>query len=69
MAGAGDDAHPHRRLDALLVAWSARDDFVMPMHPEDGSPMFGPRITGPLAAWRAANPGARIANVSAGGGT
>jgi hypothetical protein len=37
--------------------------FVMPTHP-DGRPDFGPVIVGPLAAWRAAHPDARVANVS-----
>ncbi len=38
------------------------EDFVMPT--KNGQPDFGPVIEGPLAAWRAANPGALVANVS-----
>lgn len=37
--------------------------FVLPLD-EDGKPDFGPVIEGSLAEWRAANPGALVANVS-----
>ena len=37
--------------------------FVMPPQRQDDEWGFGPRIVGPLAAWRAAHPGALVANV------
>ena len=44
------------------TAW-AHGGFVMPLK-EDGNSDFGPHIVGPLAAWRAAHPGALVANVA-----
>jgi hypothetical protein len=57
-----DDVPAHRRLDAVMGAWADHGGFIMPRD-KDGWPDYGPRIRGPLAAWRAANPGAVIANV------
>ncbi len=46
-----------------MDVWAGHGGFVMPRG-GDGQPDFGPPIKGPLAAWRAANPGAVVANVS-----
>ena len=53
-----------REMLISKVGGAPHGGFVMPpmVYPGYG---FGPRIVGPLAAWRAANPGALVANVYA----
>ena len=47
------------------VGGSPHNGFVMPLPGLESG--FGPQIEGPLAAWRAANPGALVANVNSRG--
>lgn len=42
---------------------AAAPAFVMPLD-EAGKPYFGPKIEGPLDAWRSDHPDALVANVS-----
>ena len=49
----------HAAARALLCHWAGAEPFLFGGRNED----FGPRIRGPLAAWRAERPGALVANV------